>query len=264
MALGLLAMWCAVGVGEEAKIEPGPENGGLRLRLVVTKRGTPREGGFDVRVDMINASKDKVTLRTGWDSNETGDVKDYLQLNASVETYPPFEPEKGATGAREARTTPQKELTLAPGETLTMEWQTVGRKLKNESGLLAHNPEFTETGLYSVHVTLNAITVAGTHRLRSNEQLVMIGSITRQPRHTYGQITSIGRRENKAGFNLGSLDQVKVGDVFEITSKTGSWRLTVTEVYERFSEVTIKALGDDGDSLPQVGAGATLVTKSAG
>ena len=257
MALCLLAAAWSMGVAADSAIEPGPENGGLRLRLVVTKRSTPREGGFDARLDVINASQDKVTLRTGWDSNEAGDVKEYLKLQASVETYPPIEPEKGATAAREARTIPQKELTLVAGETLSLTWQSSGRRLKSESDLFTHNPELAEPGLYSVHFTLDVITATGTHRLRSNEQQVLIGGSPKQPRHTYGHITSL-RQGRKAGFSLGSLDQVKVGDVFEITSKTGSWRLTVVEVGPRYSEVTIEGSGEDGADSPQVGAGASL------
>jgi hypothetical protein len=256
LMLGLLCC-AACSAHAEQVVEPGPENGGLRLRLMVTKRSTPREGGFDVRLEVINASADKVTLRTGWESNEEGDVKDYLRLHASVETYPPIEPEKGATGSREVRTTPQKELTLAAGETLSLNWQSTGRRLKTESVLGVENPELVEPGLYSVHVTLNAITATGTHRLRSNEQLVMIGGSAKQPRHTYGHITSIGRKVS--AFSLGSLDGVKVGDEFAITSKSGSWKLTVVDVGPRYSDVTITGSGEDGASEPQLGAGATLV-----
>ena len=40
----------------EALPEPGPEDGGLRLRLVVKPRAKHDKEGFDVRIDGVNTS----------------------------------------------------------------------------------------------------------------------------------------------------------------------------------------------------------------
>src|SRR5258706_9140423 len=46
--------------------EPGPENGGLRMRLVVTPNPKPGAGGYDVRLDLVNLSDRGIWLKADW------------------------------------------------------------------------------------------------------------------------------------------------------------------------------------------------------
>jgi hypothetical protein len=235
---------------DESPIEAGPENGGIRLRFVV--RSLPRSGeeGFDVRLDLINTTEKPITLLTGWESTEPGDVKQYLTAAANIETSPRIARPRGATGFLAERTEPQKRHDLGPQETLTLQWQTARRMLKNESLFFSANPEFTEPGLYSVHVNLHVITDSGNYPLRSNEQLVSIGGSRSQPKATCGEILTVSPDRTKAEIDLGTFDKVAVGDRFDISSKLFSWRLTITAVGEKSSEGTLEKLSSEGDSAP--------------
>src|SRR5688572_30382979 len=109
--------------------EPGPEAGGLRLRLIAA----PRDGreGFDVRVDVINVTAGPITLRAEWRSDEQqGDLKEYLDAATSIECVPEVRPWSGGVQAV-YRNKPQPEQTLEAGQTLSATWQTEGRHLKN-------------------------------------------------------------------------------------------------------------------------------------
>src|SRR5262245_36575593 len=68
--------------------EPGPEEGGLRLRLVVAPRTDLRQDGYEVRVDLLNISDRATTLRGAWRYDETGDLNDYLDAATSIECVP--------------------------------------------------------------------------------------------------------------------------------------------------------------------------------
>ena len=68
--------------------EPGPEDGGLRMRLVVVPRTDAGKDGYDVRMDLLNTSERAITLRAGWESEEGGDLKDYIEAATSIECVP--------------------------------------------------------------------------------------------------------------------------------------------------------------------------------
>jgi hypothetical protein len=246
--------------------EPGPEDGGLRLRLVVGPRATAGKEGFEVRLDLMNVSERAVTLQTGWELEEQGDVKDYLEAAASIDTFPQIEPWRGGLAARELRRSPQASQALPAGETLSVRWQTDGKRLKNRVSdpTVVQNPTFPFPGMYAAHATLDVITGQGAVRLRSNEQLVSVGGSRAMPRHTYGRVWSANREKKSATLGLGSLHKVAVGDRFEIPSKTAVWRLTVTEVQPRSSDCTLElASGDDASAEPPRSAHANLVREEA-
>src|SRR5436190_20293302 len=190
---GVLVVLGLSALASAAEPEPGPENGGMRLGLVATPREGDKEG-FDVRVSLKNVSKRKIVLRSSWENDEGGSVKDYLEGSVGIESYPEIEPWRGGLQATDAkRTSPQPTLGLEAGETLTLAWQTKGRMLKNHviDPFVAQNPTFTVPGLYSIHATLDVITEDGSVRLRSNEQLVPVGGSREMPRHTYGPLWSV-------------------------------------------------------------------------
>lgn len=248
--------------------EPGPEDGGLRLRLVVEPENMTRKEGFDVRIELINVSKKPITLRTGWERDQSGDVKEYLEDATSIESEPAFEPWKGGLPAIGVGHTPkQSEETLKPGETLSINWTATDRRLKNKVAdpFVAQNPTFVLPGLYSVHASIDVITDIGTVRLRSNEQLVPIGSSHAMPKSTYGRFINVNVEKHKATFGLGSLHKIEIGDQFEVSSKISLWRFTVTEVSPRFCEGKLELVsGSDFGPKPEPpheGTAATLVLK---
>ena len=103
-------------------------------------------------------------------------MTDYLEAAANIECVPAIAPWMGGV-AQGQRMSPQPQHSLKAGETLTVRWQSEGRKLKNRvtNPNEVQNPTFPFAGLYSVHATIDVITGEGVVRLRSNEQLVPVG-----------------------------------------------------------------------------------------
>jgi hypothetical protein len=136
-------------------------------------------------------------------------------------------------------------VALPPGELLSREWQTEGRRLKNRvtNPNEVQNPEFPFPGLYSVHATVDVVTTVHTVGLRSNEQLVSVGGSNTMPRYTFGPLLSVDGPQKTAVLGLGSLHQVETGDQFEIGSPKGMhWRLTITHPKPHYSLGTLELL----------------------
>ena len=213
--------------------EPGPEAGGLQLRLVVAPRAAAGQEGYDVRVEVVNVTQRAITLRAGWwHETDTGDVKDYIEASTSIESYPAIAPWVGQVMAGH-RKSPQPEQVLKAGETLSVRWQTNGRRLKNKvtDPNSVQNPEFAAPGLYSVHATVTILTGDGAVLLRSNEQLVSFGGSRENPKHTFGKLWRVNERTKTATLGLGSLHKIERGDQFRIrTGMLDFWKLTITEV----------------------------------
>ena len=177
LLIALIAFSTTTFVSAAEPPEPGPENAGLRLRLVVADSPPRTPLGYGVRLEVLNMTNRPITLRAGWWSDlEKGDVRDYLEASMSVETYPAIAPWMGQL-ADGHRTAPQPEHVLKAGEVLSLHWQTKGRHLKNRvtNPNEVQDPEFLLPGLYSVHATVAIITSERTVLLRSNEQLVSSG-----------------------------------------------------------------------------------------
>jgi hypothetical protein len=226
-------------------IEPGAEDGGLRLRLAVVPRSRPGKEGFDVRIDIINSSRRTISLRTGWTNEDPGDVKDYLEAATSIECVPAIAPWIGGV-QQGRRQSPQRQQGLEAGEALSVAWQSYyGWQLKNRvtNPNEVQNPVFPVPGLYSVHAILDVITDEGVVRLRSNEQLVAVEGSRAAPKHTLGQLLSADRDKKTAVLGLGSLHKVDVGDQFEIGNAKGMhWRLNITDVKPTYAFGTLEML----------------------
>ncbi|MGI8980423.1 MAG: hypothetical protein ACR2FY_14440 [Pirellulaceae bacterium] len=208
--LGTLALMLPA-VHAAADPEPGPEDGGLRLRLVATPRSAENKEGFAVRIDLVNASQRTITVQAGWEDDDSGSVKDYFETATSIECVPALPPWIGGVQAKVGgRSSPQPTHVLKSGETLSASWQTSGRQLKNRVSdpTVVQNPTFPFPGLYSVHASVDFITSEGTVRLRSNEQLVAVGGSRAMPRHTYGPLWSINGEQKTATLGLGSLHKL--------------------------------------------------------
>jgi hypothetical protein len=225
--------------------QPGPEDGGLRLRLIVTPREDAQAPGYDVRLDLLNVSDRDLTLHAKWrHDGDRGDVAEYIETAASIESVPAIAPWIG--GVQEGqRTSPQPQKVLKAGEVLSATWKSPARRLKNRvtNPNEVQNPEFPFPGLYSVHATLDVITGEGTVRLRSNEQLVSVGGSQKMPKYTRGQLWHVNNEKKTAMIGLGSLHKVAVGDQFEIGHPKGKhWKLTITDVEPRYSTGNLELL----------------------
>ena len=246
-----------------AQPEPGPEDGGLRMRLEVAPRTDTVKEGYDVRVDLLNTSERSITLRAGWTRDDAGDVKDYIDAATSIECFPAVLRWMG--GVPEGRRqTPQPEEVLKPGAVLSVRWQTEGWHLKNRvtNANEVQNPEFPFPGLYSVHGTLHIVANERTVALRSNEQLVPVGGSRGLPKSTLGQLLQVDAEGKTALLGLGALQKIEPGDQFEHNSKGGSWKLTITKVEPSYSVGTLEWKSEARLTPPVRGSQVTLVKKN--
>lgn len=263
--LPVLVLWMLLLVpvrSAEAPLpEPGPEAGGLRLRLRVTPRAD--QEGYDVGVDLLNVSAKPVTVRADWRNDQNdGGVKDYLEASASIEIVPEVQRWMGGV-AMGQRTTPQPEQVLAAGATLSLSWQTAGRYLKKRISdpHEARNPTFPFPGLYAVHATLLVVTPGCTVPLRSNEQLVPVAGSLAMPKSTLGRLMEVDADGKGAVITLGSRHQAAVGDQFEHRSKTEDWRFTVTRVGEDCSWGSLELMFPKAPMPPRPGMEFVLKPK---
>ena len=226
--------------------EPGPEVAGLRLRLTVTPQPQDGKEGYDVQADLANVSQAAISLQAvHWrtESHEGG-FQEYVESALSIESYPAIEPWLGQVIVPPLKETAEPEYSLKPAETLSVKWYTTGRHLKNKvtNPLLVQNPEFIQSGLYSVHASV-VISAAGREvRVRSNEQLVAFGGSREAPKHTYGPLWWTDEQTRTATLGLGSLEKVEPGDRFLIQSgRIGwTWTLTLTKVEASQSTGTLE------------------------
>jgi len=242
--------------------EPGPEDGGLRMRLVVAPRTDVGKEGYDVRVDLLNTSERAITLRAGWEGEEAGDLEDYVDAATSIECVPAVRRWVGGV-MQGRRTSPQPEYVLQPGKVLSVRWQTQGRHLKNRvtNPNDVQNPEFPFPGLYSVHATVNVITHGGIVPLRSNEQLVSVGGSRAMPKSTLGQLLHVDADGKTATMSLGSLQKVEPGDQFQYFSKREQGRLTITTVKPSISVGNLEVVFPTDSTPPLRGTEVTLIPK---
>jgi hypothetical protein len=250
---------------EPPPAEPGPENGGLRLRFSAKPDPGAGTKGYHVRIDVLNVSARDVLLRANWDYDEAEGVSDYLNAATSIECVPAVAPWIGGV-MQGHRKEPQPEQVLKAGEKLSVSWITDRARLKNRvtNPNEVQNPTFPFSGLYSVHATLNVVTSDGTFALRSNEQLVPVDGNRSMPRFTMGQLSSVDGENKTATLGLGSLQQVSVGDEFEIGNSKGMhWKLTIARVEPGWSfgnlELLTKSKHPPYSNTPTQGMSAVLV-----
>ena len=221
----------------ESLVEPGPENGGLRMRLIVSPNAQGK-AGYEVRLDLVNTTHTDIPLRAAWlYDRDDGDFNDFIATAVSIETVPEIEPWMGQIHAPQ-RTLPQPERTVKAGETLSVQWQTDGPRLKGKvtNPLDVQNPELRLPGLYSIHATLDLRTTDGRAiSLRSNEAQLSVGGSIAMPKHGYGRLISTDKSRSTGVFNIGSAEQVAVGDKFEKHGMAGDWVFTVAKVEQHIS-----------------------------
>jgi hypothetical protein len=234
------------------------------MRLVVSPHAEGGKEGYDVRVDLLNTTKQDITLRAGWPyDTDKGDVKDYIEAATSIEAYPALAPWLGQVMAGH-RTSPEPEHVLKAGKVLSVSWHADGRRLKNRvtDPLAVANPEFLFPGLYSVHATLLISRAERALFLRSNEQLVPIGGSRELPKHTCGPLWWTDEKTKTAALGLGSLHKVVPGDRFLIhTGMIGiTWTLTITKVEAGHSTGGLEpSRVNPAPAFPRWGAFAALI-----
>ena len=238
--------------------EAGPENGGLRLRLVVRTGSQDGKDAHDVTVEVINVTTKPITLVADWPYEaDKGNFREYLEAALSIETFPKIAPWVGQT-MEDHRTSPQPQYVLKSGEGLTLKWLASGRCLKNKvtRPIETANPVFPSGGLYAVHAVIPMRTTVGSFLLRSNEQLVSIGGNRELPKHTFGEVMWVDRETRTAGIDLGSLHEIENGDHFLIrTGMASFWRLRVTRVHPARSEGALVPADAWGRGAPETTPG---------
>jgi hypothetical protein len=254
---------------EVAAPEPGPEAGGMRLRLLVTPKPDGGNEGYDVQMDLISVSREAIPLRLKARTSRTqGNFTELLEAGASIESYPAIEPWMGQLqGEFGEKPEPKPDYTLNAGEMVTVKWHAPARHLKNKvsNPLEVQDPEFAENGLYSIHASLVLEVKGRPVLLRSNEQTIAVGGSQALPKHTYGVLRDASRKDNTAMLGLGSLHKVAVGDQFLI--RTGligmSWTLTITQLGDEYSYGTLAptANSEAGAPFPSRGWHAAYVPK---
>lgn len=267
--------------------EPGPENSGMRLRLMIQ---TSREGTNDihrVRVDLTNVTDQPIRLLADWPGTANGSFQEYLVADLSIQTEPAIMPFAGQVGVV-PRKEPQPTMTLGAHETLTVTWTNLGRALKRTSihPFTTHNPRFAMDGLYSVRASIllrlaeeeakrTPVVPAwkadpewehfrtasvdcephGTILLRSNEQLVPVGDSREVPKHTLGQLVWSDTNHTMARIDLGSVHKVANGDEFQILTGyiAAVWRIVITNVGTTFSTGTLRPVTQNSKVVPDSG-----------
>ena len=226
------------GAEPETLPPPGPENAGLRLRLVVVSERPSNEDVHHVRLDLINVTDEALTVVANWPHENEGDFREYCESAVSIHTYPEII-EWGLQVHRDTRESPQSIRIIPARDMLTVQWTSRGRQLKNKVSRPNDNPNlsFPADGLYGVHAGLvlrldNGAT--GTDMsyvdLRSNEQLVSIGGSIQAPKQAVVQLYNVAADHSMSEVSGGAIDGLAIGDQFEMrTGMSCFWRLTITE-----------------------------------
>jgi len=252
--------------GEQALPEPGPENDGLRLRLVVD---TKVEKGADVhavRLDLLNVGRQPVTLVAQWPyEQDTGDYAQFLASEVAFVTFPEVVPDSAQTAGGE-RHSPQPEYKIAPGGVLSVSWESRGRRLK-EKDYYNTTPYFPTRGLFGVRARIIVVTKDGKQvLLTSNPVQVAVGASRAMPKWATGRVVSVRPEKKTAMIDLGTNQKIEKGDVFTIRyGLQASWRLTITQVRSWCAEGTVETVhhaGRDTPRFPGEQSVATLVPPS--
>lgn len=232
-------------VGTELLPQAGPEQGGLRLRLTVSPVRHGSNESYTVRAELINVATNPLTVSALWAfDGDKGDFKDYFEAALSIETDPKIVL-FAAQVVMDHRTTPQPTMVIPANGTVSLEWKSSGRRLKNKLTRPTEvmNPYFPTEGLFSVRAEFK-VAVSGLDQpvlLRSNEQLVPIGGSSRAPKASSARVIATAPEKNQATLDRGALNGVEAGDKFLVrTGFADFWLLTVTSVEDRWSTAVMK------------------------
>ena len=253
---------------ERVMTEAGPENGGLRLRLIIEQAADAKNDERKIRLELMNVSDKEVELVAHEFYEEDGDYADFFRSDVVFDTFPPVMQDSAQTTGFE-RKSPQPRLTLKPDESLTDEWKESGRRLKMPDGMLdAHYnkaPTFPSVGLYGVKARITVVTAKGKRLLLvSNEQQLSVRGSKSMPKYAVARIVSTNEEMESLSIDLGSDKGIEPGDKFTTTYNLGtSWRITIRNVSSIHAEGTVEPIHradrPDVPTFPVKGAMATLI-----
>jgi hypothetical protein len=241
--------------------EAGPEVAGLRLRLLVNAKHGEAGDEFQSRLDLINVTDKAIRVSADWPNHMKGSFQEYMEAAASIRTYPDITL-WGIQVMATRQPAPQAKHVLGAGETLSVEWTTKGRRLKNR---VLHpnsnrNPYFPSDGLYSVHAELflnvesDAAVLEDAEKpasesadkrrpvlLRSNEQLVSVGGSNHAPKTAIGGVQHVSDDFKTGQISIGTVEGIQKGDqFFARTGMLALWKLTVTDSRFAYSMVSVE------------------------
>lgn len=239
---------------------PGPENAGLRLQLLVANH-SDHEETHDVRLQVTNVGKDRVTLVGQFYYENDSTYRDFLREAVYFTSFPEVLPSPFSTKGSERRS-PQPTATIAPGDSLVVEWKTRDNAIGG--GRETHQDlTFDRSGLFLVRAHLVVRTADDKFiKLWSNEQSFIVGGSWQAPQACAATVTKIADKEESIQLDVGIYDGIQVGDVFEVGHpKTRLWSLKVSEVTGQRATASLigeSGLGSPGKSL-HVGSKARFV-----
>jgi hypothetical protein len=230
--------------------EPGPENSGLRLRLVVAN---PPPGGpaeHDMRLEVLNVGKEPVTLVTEWRLGAVGagDYAQYLEEATTFTAVPEVLVRVFCVGG--GGDPVQVDALIGPGRSFVSEWRVKGRTLS--SFVAQRGLTFPADGRFLVRAHVTVKTSAGRYvRLWSNEQPFIVGGRDAAPRQCVARVLPHHGNKGKQNvvLDVGTVGGAKVGDVFRVPAyKRGYWDLHLTHVYRDDSTASVarKSYYEDG------------------
>ena len=244
--------------------EPGPENGGLRLKFVIVQN--ERRGSHTMNLELLNTGAKPVVLIGMWDyENDKGDYAAWFKDSVAFVTYPEVQPELFQTAGME-RKSPQPTCELKPGKSMSVSWPADGDKLREDVCVPGTTPIFPSAGLYGIRASIPVLTKDGMVLLVSNEQSMEVGGVRTLPKFATGHVRSVNKDKNTVCIDLGSIQKIEKGDVFRIrVSLEASWQLTITNVGMGFAEGPVVRTPREPlpgrPAMPQEGWLATLEAK---
>jgi len=226
--------------------DPGPENGGLCLRLIITPERDV--GSHMIAVELQNTGPKVVTLIGEWDCEEDrGDYEAFFAKRVAFSTCPEVQPESFQTAGRE-RHAQQPRYKLAPGKSLVVSWKAQGDQIREDSPFPGTTPVFPGPGLYGVRASIVVVTKEGGRVLLiSNEQTMAVGGVRSLPKYATAHVVSTAKDKNLVTLDVGSDKKIAKGDTFVIRwGLQASWRVTVVKVYPWGSDGSVVRLHHDG------------------
>ena len=223
--------------GGEVLPEPGPQNGGLRLRFVAHSSHEDGADRHDMRLDLINVGDEPVILETKFIYEEEGQyVEDYLRLKVTFTSVPEvMRFGRGQTGGT-SRESPQPKKVIEPGGYLPVFWTV-------EGNVLGSWQPFRRPGIHLIRAHLDVPLADDTQvRLWSNEQPIVIGGVQRAAAASTATVIHSDEAAKMVSLNVGTLDGVKVGELFRVSRPMqGYWTLKVKEVSDYTSRAEVSS-----------------------
>jgi hypothetical protein len=258
--LSMLLLVPVLAVAEDQLPEPGPENKGLRLRLLV-ENDISMVDEHTVSVEILNVSDKAITL-VG--SAGVKSFEDHLPGATTFNVYPAVLSHGFQIGVGDDPARP--EVTIMPAKSFLAKWPIKGRLLS------AHHKcwglSFPTSGRFDIRAELTLdLKVEGEVRpvidldnetrsrihIWSNSQPFVVGGSNKAPKGCVGTVI-MGDAEKKTVFldGLGTFNDTQPGDRFRIDlPMRGYWDLEIEKCYaNRATAKVIKPENSNHKDMP--------------